>query len=179
MTSPNKKRQTTESRNDAGEALASLRVAELEKIADGCGTATEPRDDDSVRGAALEELGAALRRYYEQSRAKLLSPSQKGTPIRRRSRSNSGEAAPVARRECGDSLRARLFVPSGVCETGSKRCWSLERRARHPGTVPALDEVQGVDGRRVLECSQLREIKFHGAFACSMAWRWRLTEHTV
>ena len=92
---PNKNRQNNRDKERAGEALASLRVAELEKIADGCATATEPRDDDSVRGYWLSKNWAQhLRRYYEQSRAKLLSPSQKGTPIRRRSRSQLARPSP-------------------------------------------------------------------------------------
>ena len=153
MTSPSKKRQTTETRNEAGEALASLFVAELEKIADGCATATEPRDDDSVRGYWLSKNWAQhLRRYYEQSRAELLSPSQKGTPVRRRSRRSSGEALPP----WPSTLMLRFSASTASCVRERVRVlvangyWSLERRlARHPGAVSSVDEVQGVDGRRV------------------------------
>ena len=124
MTSPSKNRRTTtETRNDAGEALASLRVAELEKIADGCATATEPRDDDSVRGYWLSKNWAQhLRRYYEQSRAKLLSPSVKGTPQRRRSRSNSGEALPPWPDANAEILCEHGFLcPRACARPGSKR----------------------------------------------------------
>ena len=159
MTSPNKKRQTTESRNDAGEALASLRVAELEKIADGCATATEPRDDDSVRGYWLSKNWAQhLRRYYEQSRAKLLSPSQKGTPIRRRSRSNSGEALPPWPDANAEILCEHGFLcPRACARPGSKRVLvSRETWRAIQGRFPLSTKFKASTAAECLECSQLR-----------------------
>ena len=158
MTSPSKNRRTTtETRNEAGEALASLRVAELEKIADGCSTATEPRDDDSVRGYWLSKNWAQhLRRYYEQSRAKLLSPSQKGTPIRRRSRSNSGEALPPWPDANAEILCEHGFLcPRACARPGSKRVLvSRETWRAIQGRFPLSTKFKASTAAECLECLQ-------------------------
>ena len=81
-----------------------------------------------MRGYWLSKNWAQhLRRYYEQSRAKLLSPSQKGTPIRRRSRSNSGEALPLWPDANAEILCEHGFLCLGrVLDLAPKGCWSLE-----------------------------------------------------
>jgi hypothetical protein len=177
MTSPSKNRRTTETpRNDAGEALASLRVAELEKIADGCSTATEPRDDDVVRGYWLSKNWAQhLRRYYEQSRAKLLSPSVKGTPQRRRSRSNSGEALPPWPDANAEILCEHGFLcPRACARPGSKRVLvSRETWRAIQGRFPLSTKFKASTAAECLECSQLRGNQNFAARSCSMAWRCR------
>ena len=177
MTSPSKNRRTTtETRNEAGEALASLRVAELERIADGCSTATEPRDDDVVRGYWLSKNWAQhLRRYYEQSRAKLLSPSVKGTPQRRRSRSNSGEALPPWPDANAEILCEHGFLcPRACARPGSKRVLvSRETWRAIQGRFPLSTKFKASTAAECLECSQLRGNQNFAARSCSMAWRCR------
>lgn len=125
MTSPTKNRKAvaeTPRNTVAGEVLAALRVAELERIAEGTANALEPRDDDVVRGYWLSKnWGQQARRYYEQSRAKLLSPPQR-TPPRRRSRSNSGETLPPWPDANAEILCEHGFLcPRACARPGSKR----------------------------------------------------------
>ena len=158
MTSPNKKRQSEpRNNNDAGEALASLRVAELERIADGCSAATEPREDDVVRGYWLSKNWAQhLRRYYEQSRAKLLSPASPAKPQRRRSRSNSGEALPPWPDANAEILCEHGFLcPRACARPGSKRVLvSRETWRAIQGRFPLSTKFKASTAAECLECLQ-------------------------
>ena len=95
-------------RDAAKVALATLRVAELERVAEGVAAAKE-WSGEARRGYWVSKSWAQqLRRYYEQQRAKLLaaahhldappSPRPRETAARRaarrRNRSGSGEALP-------------------------------------------------------------------------------------
>ena len=157
MTSPTKNRRTTTETNAAGEALASLRVAELEKIADGCSMATEPREDDVVRGYWLSKNWAQhLRRYYEQSRAKLLSPASPAKPQRRRSRSNSGEALPPWPDANAEILCEHGFLcPRACARPGSKRVLvSRETWRAIQGKFPLSTKFKASAAAECLECLQ-------------------------
>ena len=157
MTSPTKNRRTTTETNAAGEALASLRVAELEKIADGCSMATEPREDDVVRGYWLSKNWARhLRRYYEQSRAKLLSPASPAKPQRRRSRSNSGEALPPWPDANAEILCEHGFLcPRACARPGSKRVLvSRETWRAIQGKFPLSTKFKASAAAECLECLQ-------------------------
>ena len=166
MTSPSKNRRTTETpRNDAGEALASLRVAELEKIADGCATATEPRDDDSVRGYWLSKNWAQhLRRYYEQSRAAVESfPERHSHP--KKIEEQLGRARP-----CGPTRMRRFSASTAFCAPRRvrdrlQRVLVSRRRGAPTGTVPARRSSRRRRPPSLLAAAWNR----HGAFACS--WR--------
>ena len=157
MTSPTKNRRTTPETNAAGEALASLRVAELERIADGCSAATEPREDDVVRGYWLSKNWAQhLRRYYEQSRAKLLSPASPAKPQRRRSRSNSGEALPPWPDANAEILCEHGFLcPRACARPGSKRVLvSRETWRAIQGRFPLSTKFKASTAAECLECLQ-------------------------
>jgi len=157
MTSPTKNRRATTETNAAGEALASLRVAELERIADGCSMATEPREDDVVRGYWLSKNWAQhLRRYYEQSRAKLLSPVSPAKPQRRRSRSNSGEALPPWPDANAEILCEHGFLcPRACARPGSKRVLvSRETWRAIQGRFPLSTKFKASTAAECLECLQ-------------------------